>query len=118
MQLEDYFEFEKFDTPFGEGEQIRVKGTRVAIEVLLDEFKQGATPEQIQQSYPTVSREQVYATITYYLHNQQAIDGYLERSRALAEANYQEWLRTHKPSPLEERLRAVREASRAGKQGA
>ena len=118
MQLEDYFEFDKFQTEFGEGEQIRVKGTRMAIEVLLEEFLRGATAEQLHQSFPTVSREQVYATITYYLHNQEGIDRYLERSRALAEANYQEWLRTHTPSPLEQRLRAVREASRANKQGA
>jgi uncharacterized protein (DUF433 family) len=117
MQLEDYFEFERFDTEFGPGEEIRIKGTRLAIEVLLEEFLQGATAEQIQQNYPTASREQVYATITYYLHNQEAIDAYLERSRALAAAKYQQWLRTHTPSALENRLRAVREASRANKQG-
>jgi len=106
MQLEDYFEFEKFE----DMDLIRVKGTRVLIEVLLDEFNQGASAEHIQSQYRTVTREQVYATITYYLHNQAEVDAYMRRSRAAAEANYQEWKRTHKPSPLEERLRALRDS--------
>ncbi len=109
MRLEDYFEFEQLD----DCARIRVKGTRVAIEVLLEEFNQGVTAEQIQQHYPSVTREQVYATITYYLHKQAEIDAYLKKSREVAEAAYQEWLRTHKPSPLEERMRKVREASAA-----
>jgi uncharacterized protein (DUF433 family) len=112
MQLEDYFEFEQFK----DRDRIRVKGTRVDIDILLDAFHQGATPEQIQQSYPTVTREQVYATITYYLHNQQEVDAYLQRGREVAEADYQEWLRTHKPSPLELRLRQVRESAMKNKQ--
>src|SRR5262245_25438230 len=112
MQLEDYFEFEQF----GNRDRIRVKGTRVGIEILLEAFQQGETPERIQENYPTVTREQVYATITYYLHNQQEVDDYLRRSKEEAEANYQEWLRTHKPSPLEEKLRQVRESSAKNKQ--
>jgi uncharacterized protein (DUF433 family) len=107
MQLEDYFEFEKFD----DRECIRVKGTRVLIEILLDEFNQGISPEKIQENYPTVTREQVYASITYYLHYRKEIDAYMEKSREVADAAYQEWLRTHTPSPLEERLRALRSGS-------
>lgn len=105
MQLEDYFEFEKC----AQCERIRVKGTRVSIEILLDEFNQGVSPEKIQQDYPSVTREQVYAAITYYLHNQQEIDSYMRKSRETAEKNYQEWRRTHKPSPLEEKLHGLRE---------
>ena len=109
MQLEDYFEFEMF----GDLERIRVKGTRVGIDVLLDDFNKGTHPEEIQKSYPTVTREQVYATITYYLHNQDNVDAYLKRSREAAEAAYQEWRNTHTPSPLEERLRKLRASSAA-----
>lgn len=113
MQLEEYLEFEKFD----HCDRIRVKGTRVPIELLLELFNQGATPEQIQGSYPTVTREQVYATITYYLHNQAEIDAYLRRSREAAEAGYQEWKRTHTPSPLEEKLQRLREGTINNDQG-
>jgi uncharacterized protein (DUF433 family) len=107
MQLEDYLEFEKL----GNRDRIRVKGTRVGIEILVKAFRQGETPGQIHESYPNVTLEQVYATITYYLHNQQEVDDYLRRSSEEAEADYQDWLRTHKPSPLEEKLREVREGS-------
>jgi uncharacterized protein (DUF433 family) len=129
MQLEDYFEFEKFDTtPEGApvecsaGEEppswdrIRVKGTRVAIEILIEEFLGGATPDQIQKNYPTVTLEEVYATITYYLHNQAEVDEYIRRGRAAAEAAYQEHLRRNPPSPLAQRLRALRAASQGSSQ--
>jgi ribosomal protein L30/L7E len=35
------------------------------------------TPEEIAQSYRTLNLEQVYATILYYLHNQEAVSKYL-----------------------------------------
>jgi uncharacterized protein (DUF433 family) len=62
MQLEDYFDFLRPD-------DIRVKGTRVGIETILYDFiYKSRRPEEIVQSYPTLTLEQVYATITYYLH--------------------------------------------------
>jgi uncharacterized protein (DUF433 family) len=67
MQLEDYFDFQRPDN-------IRVKGTRVGIETILYDFiHRSRTPEEIAQSYPSVTLEQVYATILYYLHNQEAV---------------------------------------------
>jgi uncharacterized protein (DUF433 family) len=92
MQLEDYFEFEKFPTKFGETERIRIKGSRIAIEIVIGEFHQGATPEQIQHKYPTLSLAQVYATIAYYLQNKAAVDAYIERGERVADAYYQEYL--------------------------
>jgi uncharacterized protein (DUF433 family) len=94
MQLEDYFEFEKFDTKFGEVERIRIKGHRIAIEHVLEHFKAGMQPDQIQREmYPTLTLEEVYATITYYLHNREAVDEYDRKGEAIAEAYYQEYQR-------------------------
>ena len=71
MQLEDYFDFQRPD-------DIRLKGTRVGIETILYDFIHRArTPEEIAQSYPSVSLEQVYATILYYLHNKEAVSKYI-----------------------------------------
>ena len=71
MQIEDYFDFLAPN-------DIRIKGTRVGIETVLDEYLDGGhTAEQIQQSYPTLNLEQVYATILYYLRNHSAVDAYL-----------------------------------------
>lgn len=71
MQLEDYFDFQGPD-------DIRVKGTRVGIETILYDFiHRCRTPEEIVQSYPSVTLEQVYATILYYLHNKEAVSAYI-----------------------------------------
>jgi uncharacterized protein (DUF433 family) len=92
MQLEDYFEFEKHDTKHGVAERIRLKGTRVGIEIIVHDFNEGATPTEIQARYPTVTLEQVYAAITYYLHNRAEVDAYIERGEKVADAYYQEYL--------------------------
>lgn len=71
MQLEDYFDFLAPN-------DIRVKGTRVGIESILYEYiHRKQTPEQIAPKFRTVTLEQVYATILYYLHNQESVGKYL-----------------------------------------
>ena len=72
MQLEEYFDFLAPD-------DIRIKGTRVGIEtVLCDYIHRSRSPEDIVKSYPSLTLEQVYATITYYLRNQETVSAYLE----------------------------------------
>ena len=61
MELESYFDFLAQD-------DIRVKGTRIGIETILyDYIHRGQSPEAIAACYPSLTLEQVYATITYYL---------------------------------------------------
>ena len=69
---------------------IRVRGTRIGIEIILDDYLDGASPEEIAARYRTLTLEQVYATITYYLHNQAEIDVYLQRWRAYVDRAWQE----------------------------
>lgn len=72
MLLEDYFDFQRPD-------DIRLKGTRIGIETILDDFLHRArTPDEIVQLYPSLTLEQVYATILYYLHNKDEVSGYLK----------------------------------------
>lgn len=42
-----------------------VKGTRVMVSVILDNLAIGQTPEEIMESYPSVSREAIQAAIAY-----------------------------------------------------
>ncbi len=71
MQLEDYFDFQRPD-------DIRIKGTRVGIENVLYEYiYRSRTPEEIVHCFSTITLEQVYATILYYLHNQEAVSKYI-----------------------------------------
>jgi uncharacterized protein (DUF433 family) len=109
MQLEDYFEFEKLETPHGPVERIRIKGHRIAIEHVIEIYEQGVSAEEIAKvHYPSLTLEEVYATLTYYLHNRDAVNAYNKQGEEIAEAYYQEWLRNHKPSPVEEKLRSLR----------
>ena len=71
MILENYFEF------LG-SEDIRIKGTRIGVEIVIEDFLNGASPEEITVRYPNLSLEQVYATITYYLANREKIDAYIK----------------------------------------
>ena len=71
MQLEDYFDIHG-------PEDIRIRGHRIGIETVLYEYiHRGRTPEQIAAQFPTLSLEEVYATILYYLHNREAVSAYL-----------------------------------------
>ena len=71
MRLEDYFDFLAPD-------DIPLKGTRIGIETILYDFiHRSRRPEEIVQSYPSLTLEQVYAMITYYLHNEEAVRAYL-----------------------------------------
>jgi uncharacterized protein (DUF433 family) len=93
MQLEDYFEFEKVNTKYGVAERIRLKGHRIALERVLEHFQQGIPPDQIvREIFPTLTLEEVYAAITYYLHNKAEVDAYIERGKKIDDAFYQEYL--------------------------
>jgi uncharacterized protein (DUF433 family) len=81
--LDDYFQVVEPDV-------IRVRGTRIGIETILDDYLAGASPEEIAARYRTLTLEQVYATITYYLHNRAEIDAYLQRWRSYDEMTWQE----------------------------
>jgi uncharacterized protein (DUF433 family) len=71
MQIEEYFDFR---TP----DDIRIKGHRIGIETVLDGYlHHGMTAEQIQEEYPSLTLEEVYATILYYLRNRDQVTEYM-----------------------------------------
>ena len=99
MRLEDYFDFLAPD-------DIRLKGHRIGIDDVLRYYLEGYTPEEIAANLPSLSPEQIHATITYYLHNRAEVDAYLARLAAWREQHYREW--ESSPSPVVQRLRAAR----------
>ena len=95
-------------------EAIRIKGTRVGIEIVIEKFLGGASPEEIRQHHPHLSLKQIYATITYYLFNRERIDAYIKAGRKRVEAAYEEQRRN--PSSGVKRLMKIkgqRETSRS-----
>jgi uncharacterized protein (DUF433 family) len=99
MELESYFEFVS-------PEEIRLKGTRIGIETVLEDSLEGASPEEIAARYRNLTREQVYATLLYDCQHQAQVDAYLEAWRAETE---QAWLdQPRHPSPATTRLRELK----------
>src|SRR5260370_840065 len=51
-----------------------VAGTRVSLDSLVYAFHVGESPETIQQQFPSLSLEQVYGAIAFYLGHQAEVD--------------------------------------------
>lgn len=64
---------------------IRVGGTRITLETVVHAFSEGHTAEEIVSHYPALKLADVYAVISYYLNNQEAVHGYLQRQVEKAE---------------------------------
>src|SRR6266542_1444711 len=56
---------------------LRIAGTRVGLDTIAVYFQHGRTPEQIVESFPTVTLAQAYAAIAYYLENKKPIDDFI-----------------------------------------
>lgn len=70
---------------------IRISGTRVTLDTLIDFYHQGETPEDLHEGFPTIPLADIYAVIAYYLAHQEDIDAYLRRRSAEAEHIRREW---------------------------
>ena len=103
MELESYFNFL-------DENDIRIKGTRVGLEHIVREYREGASPEEIALHFPTVSLEQIHATITYYLANRPKVEEYMQRVWQAQETAWQEQQRN--PSEFVVSLRARLEKRR------
>lgn len=100
MNLQDYFTFLASD-------DIRISGTRIGIESILYEYiYRGKTPEEIAQQFHTVTLEQVYATILYYLHNKEEVSAYI--AAWLEFARQQREQQQQHPYPARLRLQQIK----------
>ena len=86
-----------------------VSGTRVSLDSIVYAFRRGASPETIKGSFPTLTLEQVYGAIAFYLSRQPEIDEYLRKSEEAYEADRQanhDQLRREKPELYDRLMRA------------
>lgn len=101
MELESYFDFIQENI-------IRIKGNRIDIEIVLEDYLEGASPEEILLRYPTLNLEKIHATILYYLAKTEEVEAYLKRVRQLDEEAEQERLRNPSPFVIELRERLAK----------
>lgn len=100
MKLESYFDFLADD-------DIRIKDSRIGIESVLYEYiYRNKSAEEIAEQFPSITSEQIYATILYYLSNRQNTEKYL-----LDWLNFSRKMRDEQaknPSPIVMRLRKLK----------
>ena len=93
---------------------VSVSETRVSLDSIVYEFRRAVSPEAIVANFPTLTLEQVYGAIAFYLSKQSEIDEYLRKSEEAYEtarqANHDQLCR-EKPELWERLMRAKEERS-------
>lgn len=87
-----------------------VAGTRIGLDVVAYEFRDGRSPEEIFEAYPSIgSLAKLYGAITFILEHPKEIDSYLKEQ----DKRWEEFKERHPLSPdMAERFeRAKRELS-------
>ena len=87
---------------------LRVGGTRVPLDTIVEAFHEGATAETIVQQYSSLQLADVYSAIGYYLHHKAEVEEYLERRRQQAAQVRKENEARWPPDGIRERLLARR----------
>lgn len=90
---------------------IRVGKTRVTLDAVIMAFRDGSTPEEIAQQYPSLNLADVYSVIGYYLRRRAEIDAYLNRRQQFSERVREQNESRFDPSGIRDRLLA-RQAGR------
>lgn len=88
---------------------VRVGKSRVTLDTLVYAFRDGATAEEIVQQYSTLSLDDVYSVIGYYLRRRDEVNAYLaEREKFAADVCAENEIR-HDPAGVRDRLLARRD---------
>jgi uncharacterized protein (DUF433 family) len=82
----------------------RVAGSRVTLDSIVHQFKSGATAEQIQEDFPSVTLRDIYSVIAYFLQQARAVEDYLSEQAQTAEEVRREVERNLETKELRERL--------------
>ena|SRR6185437_13200634 len=56
---------------------LKIAGTRVSLDSVVIGFQEGESPEEIVQSFPTLTLAQVYGAVAYYLEHEKLIKNYI-----------------------------------------
>lgn len=89
-----------------------LRDTRVSLESVVYRFLEGLSPETIQSDcFPTLTLDQVYGAISYYLANRSEVDLYLKETNDEYE-NFRERIRAQYPE-AHRRLDAILDEARA-----
>src|SRR5436190_14783886 len=69
-----------------EGDAVRVGNSRVSLDLVVEQYENGMTPEAMVRAYDTLVLADVYAVIAYYLRHKDEVQAYLKRRQEEAES--------------------------------
>ena len=69
-----------------DGSTYRIAGTRVSLDSIVYDYLSGLSPEAITDNFDTLSLEQVYGAITFYLSHRDEVDRHLMQNRVKFDA--------------------------------
>jgi uncharacterized protein (DUF433 family) len=69
-----------------EGDAVRVGKSRVSLDLVVEQYENGMTPEDLVRAYDTLELADVHAVIAYYLRHREEVRAYLKRRAETAKA--------------------------------
>ena len=69
-----------------EGGAVRVGKSRVSLDLVVEQYENGMTPEDMVRAYDTLALADVHAVIAYYLRHREEVRAYLKRRAEEANA--------------------------------
>src|SRR5437762_13944953 len=69
-----------------EGGAVRVGESRVSLDLIVEQYENGMTPEDMVRAYDTLVLADVHAVIAYYLRHREEVRAYLKRRGEEAQA--------------------------------
>jgi uncharacterized protein (DUF433 family) len=92
--------------------RLRVGNTRVLLDLVIYSFRLGSTPDRIIEQYPSLSLDDVYLAIGYYLRHRDEVDAYLRQQEEEAKAFQEAYEKEYPPKLTREILLERLEAKR------
>ena len=83
---------------------IRVGNTRVTLDLVINAFNEGASPQQIVERYKALDLADTYYAIGYYLRHKAEIDQYIQEGEETADILGEELKRRYDQAGLREKL--------------
>ena len=69
-----------------EGGVVRIGRSRVSLDVIVEQYENGMTPEEMVRAYDTLELADVHDAIAYYLRHRDAVQAYLKQRQEEAAA--------------------------------
>jgi uncharacterized protein (DUF433 family) len=69
-----------------DGGVVRVGESRISLDLVVEQYKNGMTPEDLVRAYDTLVLSDVYAAIAYYLRHRDEVEAHLKRRAEEAES--------------------------------